>query len=170
MCLEITLLGANGLKSVRPCGNFTGNAQNNYHSYDFENYYICVFKIPTTFTEATELMWRLNNKSKDISVFPHERPSGYIDWLMQETCNSIVNALELRLSCINPSIYSPPTHHHHHHHKTMQTHPYIDSFINRTICIYIEEFWSSIWHTTPLSGQVLEHITLYCLNKMAVIL
>ena len=26
-----------------------------------------------------------------------------INWLMQEKCNSIANALELRLSCINPS-------------------------------------------------------------------
>ena len=29
---------------------------------------------------------------------------GYIDGLMQERRNSIANALELRLSCINPSI------------------------------------------------------------------
>ena len=30
----------------------------------------------------------------------------YIDGLVQERRNSIVNALELRLSCTNPSIYS----------------------------------------------------------------
>ena len=30
----------------------------------------------------------------------------YFDGLMQERCNSIVNALELRLSCTNPSIWS----------------------------------------------------------------
>ena len=29
-----------------------------------------------------------------------------IDGLMQKRCNSIANALELRLSCINPSIFS----------------------------------------------------------------
>ena len=29
----------------------------------------------------------------------------YIDGLVQERCNSIANALELRLPCINPSIY-----------------------------------------------------------------
>ena len=29
----------------------------------------------------------------------------YIDGLMQERCNSIANALELRLSCTNPSIW-----------------------------------------------------------------
>ena len=33
-----------------------------------------------------------------------------IDVLVQERCNSIVNALELYLSYTNPSIYSP-THH-----------------------------------------------------------
>ena len=30
-------------------------------------------------------------------------PSDQIDGLMQERCNSIANALELHLSCINPS-------------------------------------------------------------------
>ena len=30
----------------------------------------------------------------------------YIDGLVQGGCNSIANALELRLSCTNPSIYS----------------------------------------------------------------
>ena len=30
---------------------------------------------------------------------------GYIDGLVQERCNSIANALELRLSCTNPSIF-----------------------------------------------------------------
>ena len=29
----------------------------------------------------------------------------YIDGLVEERCNSIANALELRLSCTNPSMY-----------------------------------------------------------------
>ena len=33
----------------------------------------------------------------------------YIDGLVQERRNSIANALELSLSCINPSILSYPT-------------------------------------------------------------
>ena len=32
-------------------------------------------------------------------------PVLYIDGLVQEKCNSIAIALELRLSCTNPSIY-----------------------------------------------------------------
>ena len=43
----------------------------------------------------------LKSLSPDIKVARH------IDWLVQERRNSIANALELRLSCTNPSIYSP---------------------------------------------------------------
>ena len=35
--------------------------------------------------------------------------SDYINGLMQERCNSIANPLELRLSCTNPSIWTPQT-------------------------------------------------------------
>ena len=54
--------------------------------------------------------WQLEKHSNDLDCvriainfpWPHE----CIDGLMQERCNSIANALELRLSCTNPSAWS----------------------------------------------------------------
>ena len=34
-------------------------------------------------------------------------PWSHVDGLVQERCNSIANALELRISCTNPSIWNP---------------------------------------------------------------
>ena len=47
-------------------------------------------------------MSRLLNNPLNFMV---PRKSSYIDGLMQERDNSIANALELRLSCTNPSVY-----------------------------------------------------------------
>ena len=49
---------------------------------------------------AVELCCLLSDSQWDI----------YIDGLMQERSNSIANALELRLSCTNPSIWPHPVH------------------------------------------------------------
>ena len=38
-------------------------------------------------------------------IHPWGQDIAYIDGLVQERCNSIANALELRTSCTNPSIY-----------------------------------------------------------------
>ena len=38
----------------------------------------------------------------------HLNSQHYLNWLMQERLNSIANALELRLSCTNPSISEEP--------------------------------------------------------------
>ena len=42
----------------------------------------------------------------DLYISIQQNKKVYIDGLMQESCNSIANAQELCLSCINPSIDS----------------------------------------------------------------
>ena len=44
-----------------------------------------------------------------MSIVEIKQLHDHIDGLVQERRNSIANALELRLSCINPSISSPST-------------------------------------------------------------
>ena len=51
-------------------------------------------------------MWRhISLKYPVLSLCCEIRGRAYIDWLVQERCNSIANTLELRLSCTNLSIY-----------------------------------------------------------------
>ena len=44
---------------------------------------------------------------KDTYQIMNSQKTFHIDGLVQERCNSIANALEVRLSCTNPSIWLP---------------------------------------------------------------
>ena len=59
-------------------------------------------KLPSGNTK--ELNTQVNTISRNSSVLLGNKPLPYIDELVQERRNSIANALELRLSCTNPSI------------------------------------------------------------------
>ena len=53
---------------------------------------------------SNEFQWLYSETQHQDS--PNDGPQGHIDGLMQERRNSIANAMELRLSCTNPSTRS----------------------------------------------------------------